>query len=235
MTEHLKMLSSGMWSKYDDKNSRELREIMVVDQIQSRGIQQDRILEAFLKVPRHQFITHVHVEEAYGDHPVHIKAGQTISQPFIVALMLAYLDLNSKHRVLEIGSGSGYATALLSLLCNHVDAMEVFEELIRDAEQVLKRLNLENVTFIHKSAWEQLNTDTVYDRIILWASPSRVPTHLFDSLSNEGGILVTPEGKFDQYVNIYEKRDGKIDKKQTEAVRFVPLVQGTVEEIDRTG
>lgn len=206
---------------------------MIWEQLRSRGLTDETILKAFHKIPRHLFIPHVSIEEAYEDHPVSIKSGQTISQPFIVALMIQYLDLKPEHRVLEIGSGSGYATAILSLLCKEVDALEVFSELIEDSREVIHQLDLTNISFLHQSAWEQINTDTVYDRVVLWASPPRVPAHLFDILSDEQGVLVSPEGKFDQYVNIYTKRSGKIKKNRRDAVRFVPLVQGTVSEIDR--
>lgn len=233
MPESGKILTSRMWRDLEIGDSRDLRESMIMEQLVSRGIQERDIIEAFRKVPRHVFIPHVDLLSAYGDHPVGIKSGQTISQPFIVALMILYLDLKPQHRILEIGSGSGYATAILSLLCHQVDAMEVFQELLEDAKAVVRRLELSNIRFQHQSAWEQLPPGQVYDRIILWASPPRVPSHLFDCLSKEGGVLVSPEGKFDQFVNIYTQRGGKIDKKQTDAVRFVPLVQGTVHEIDR--
>ncbi|MCF7807828.1 MAG: protein-L-isoaspartate O-methyltransferase [Candidatus Marinimicrobia bacterium] len=206
---------------------------MIWEQLESRGVTDAAILDAFEKIPRHLFIPHVSLEQAYGDYPIGIKAGQTISQPFIVALMIQYLDLTHQHQLLEIGSGSGYATALLSLLCKQVDALEVYSDLLEDSRKVIQSLDRDNVRFIHQSAWEHIDSNTVYDRIVLWASPPRVPAHLFDILSDEGGVLVSPEGKYDQYVNIYTKRSGKIQKNRRDAVRFVPLVQGTLDEIDR--
>ncbi|NQV15704.1 protein-L-isoaspartate(D-aspartate) O-methyltransferase [bacterium] len=219
---------TGIW---DIENTLELRHRMVTEQLQNRGISNIDILHAFEEVPRHMFIPNVPVNDAYGDYPIPIKAGQTISQPFIVALMLSYLELRSNHEVFEIGSGSGYATAIIAKLCRHVDALEVYNNLIRDSISVLKQLGVSNLSIQHRSAWEQLQTLKVYDRIILWASPPRIPQHLFECLS-DSGILVTPEGKSDQYLWIYKKINGRITKERKDAVRFVPLVRGSVNEID---
>ncbi len=213
-------------------NTLDLRQRMVSDQIMRRGIDHPAILEAFRTIPRHLFVVAVSPEEAYSDQPLPIRAGQTISQPYIVALMLSYLDMYPRHKILEIGSGSGYATALMSTMCLHIDAIEVYRELIEDSREVIEKLNISNVTLHHHSAWEHFNQGMVYDRIILWASPPRIPEHIFDSLK-EGGILVAPEGKSEQFVWICTKTDGKIVKQRRDPVRFVPLVQGAVHEIDR--
>jgi len=210
----------------------DLRHEMVSDQLMNRGILHSGILEAFNDIPRHLFVPHIAPDHAYEDQPLPIKSGQTISQPYVVALMLSYLDLRHSHHVLEIGSGSGYATAIMSKLCHHVTAMEVYGELLEDSWVVIKDLELPNIDLMHGSAWEHLKEGIVYDRIILWASPPRIPEHIFDSLK-EGGILVAPEGKADQYVWICTKKDGNIIKKRKDPVRFVPLVQGSVQEIDR--
>ncbi|NQV29994.1 MAG: protein-L-isoaspartate(D-aspartate) O-methyltransferase [Candidatus Marinimicrobia bacterium] len=204
---------------------------MIRDQLESRGINDPEILKVFQSTPRHIFVPHVSLYDAYSDQPLAIKAGQTISQPYIVARMLEYLKLSKNNEILEIGSGSGYATALLSKLCRHVDALEVYGDLVQASRFVLNRLDIINVNVMHRSAWEQLDSQKVYDRIILWASPPKIPDHLFDNLSEEG-ILVAPEGKSDQYVWVFKKQAGKITKERKEPVRFVPLVQGTVSEID---
>jgi len=209
------------------------RHNMVVEQLQYRGIQHPAILRAFEEVPRHLFVPNVSLRRAYDDNPLPIQAGQTISQPYIVALMLTYLEPRPELEVLEIGSGSGYATALLSKLCRHVSAVEVYAELLDASQLIIDQLNIKNVSFIHRSAWEQKAFIKVYHRIILWASPPRIPEHLFDLLDEEG-ILVAPEGKRNQYVWVYKKHSGSIDKIRRDAVRFVPLVQGTVSEIDHT-
>jgi len=209
-----------------------LRLQMVSDQLLRRGIQQPAILDAFQEIPRHLFVPHIAPQEAYADQPLPIKSGQTISQPYIVALMLCYLDIRPIHHVLEIGSGSGYATAVLSKLCHHVTGIEVYGELLDESMSIINQLELSNIDLKHASAWEHFEEKMVYDRIILWASPPRIPEHIFHSLK-EGGILVAPEGKSDQYVWVCTKKDGHIIKKRKDPVRFVPLVQGSVQEIDR--
>lgn len=218
-----------MTSPADYQNSNQLRQMMVREQLMQRGISDSKILDVFMETPRHIFIPDVDLEEAYGDHPIPIRAGQTISQPFIVALMTLYLELAPSHDVLEVGSGSGYATAILSKLCKHIDAMEVYNELLQASSAALEKLAISNVTLYHNNIWEQKDAGKVYDRIILWASPPRVPSHLFDMLS-EDGILVAPEGKLEQFVWIFKKRNGRIEKQRKDAVRFVPLVQGPVIE-----
>lgn len=221
-----------MEKNWDIIDSLELRQEMVKNQIQNRGISDSEILRVFTEVPRHLFIPNVSLDDAYGDFPIPIKAGQTISQPFIVALMISYLDLNRGNEILEIGSGSGYATALMSKLCQHVDSLEVYEDLISDSRKILNQLELSNISITHRSAWEQMHPQKVYDRIILWACPPRIPQHLFDCLV-DGGTVVTPEGKHDQYIWVYRKNNNQIKKERRDAVRFVPLVQGSAEEIDR--
>ena len=213
-------------------DTQDLRHEMVSEQLAARGIQKPAILHAFQEIPRHMFVPNIAPDEAYQDQPLPLKSGQTISQPYIVALMLTYLNVQPEHRVLEIGSGSGYATALLSKLCHHVTAMEVYGELLDDSIDVISQLDLLNIDFKHGSAWEHFEGEMVYDRIILWASPPRIPEHIFDNLK-EGGILVAPEGKSEQYVWICTKKDGIITKQKKDPVRFVPLVQGSVQEIDR--
>ena len=222
-----------MTSTWDYDDSKDLRSEMVIEQIQHRGIGRENILQAFGLIPRHLFIPHVSLDEAYSDHPIPIAAGQTISQPYIVALMIEYLELKREHTVLEIGSGSGYSTALLASLCQHIDAIEVFDELIQMSRVALDKLSIRNFQLFHHSAWEQFSEAKVYDRIIMWASPSRIPSHLIDNLT-DGGILVAPEGKGDQYVWIYRKEGKRIIRQQKDAVRFVPLVQGSANEINST-
>jgi len=221
-----------MIDKLETDDSQSLRQDMVSDQLRRRGILNRSILATFEEIPRHLFVSGVDTAEAYSDQPLPIKAGQTISQPYVVALMLEYLDLQPEHSILEIGSGSGYATAIMSKLCKDVTAMEVYAELLEDSRNVIKQLGLTNVDLKHGSAWEQFDTQKVYDRIILWASPPRIPEHIFDSLK-ESGILVAPEGKSEQYVWICTKKDGNIARNRKDPVRFVPLVQGSVQEIDR--
>ncbi len=232
MLAYGKGLNWRMTRTKENQATIDLRLSMVSDQLQRRGITGPTILSAFEEIPRHLFVSNVSLEEAYSDQPLPIKAGQTISQPYIVALMLEYLDIRSQHKILEIGSGSGYATALISRMCNFVNSIEVYQELIDESLGAIEQLGITNVKLNHGSAWEQFNHGLVYDRIIIWASPPRIPEHIFDNLI-EGGILVAPEGKSEQYVWICTKKDGTIKRERKDPVRFVPLVQGSVQEIDR--
>ena len=211
-----------------------LRYHMIREQLEKRGIRQSRILAAFRRVPRHLFTYQDSPELAYSDQPLPLSAGQTISQPYVVALMLSYLQPEAHHRVLEIGTGSGYATALLAELSRQVDSLEVFAELLRSARRVLQQLEIANVELIHGSAWEQTPEKAVYDRIILWASPPKVPENIFNGLK-DGGILVAPVGKHKQYVKVFRRAGEQVREQKRDQVRFVPLVQGSVSEIDREG
>lgn len=224
-------LNCSMYSMNETQEAIELRLEMVEDQLIRRGIHETSILDAFKAIPRHIFVPQVSVMDAYTDQPLPIKAGQTISQPYIVAQMISYLDLRPEHRVLEIGSGSGYATAIMSKLCQRIHAIEVYQELIDDSHKVLTQLDLTNIDIVHQSAWEQFEANDVYDRIILWASPPRIPEHIFDKLGHNG-IMVAPEGKTEQYVWIYKMNNGNLSRERKDPVRFVPLVQGSVNEID---
>lgn len=225
-------LNCSMKKNWEIEDSLDLRLDMVAEQLISRGINNPDILDAFREVPRHPFVPHVSVYEAYSDQPLPIKSGQTISQPFIVAQMLTYLDPQPQHHILEIGSGSGYATALLARLCTHVEGMDVYRDLLDDSKVVLDMMNINNVHLNHRSAWEQFESQEVYQRIILWASPPRIPEHLFDKL-DEKGILVAPEGKSAQYVWVFKNENGNLIRERKDAVRFVPLVQGSAQQIDR--
>jgi len=220
------MFSIELIEKYADQRAH-----MVEKQLKSRGIDDARLLELFSLVPRELFVADSQRPYAYDDIPLPILNGQTISQPYVVALMLQYLKLRPHMEVLEIGGGSGYATALLAHLVKQVDSVEVYRDLLDSAARVLEGLGLTNVSLEHRSAWEQSSSEKVYDRVILWASPPRIPSFLFESL-REGGILVAPEGKQEQHIWVYQKAGGDMLKQKKESVRFVPLVQGTTNEID---
>lgn len=209
-------------------------ESMVEEQLLKRGIHTPSILNAFRNTPRHFFVPEDQQAWAYDDTPLPIGAGQTISQPYVVALIMEYLELEPHHHVLEIGGGSGYATALLARIVKHVDSIEVYGELLERAQSVLESLKLNNIQLRHGSAWEHNSGDQVYDRVVLWASPPKIPDHLIEALS-ENGRMVGPQGKADQHLWVIEKRAGKIYREKKESVRFVPLVQGRLHEIDRRG
>lgn len=198
---------------------------MIETQLKRRGIQNSAILEAFQRVPRHLFVPRPHQPEAYGDFPLPIGSGQTISQPFVIALMLDYLNLTSEHEVLEVGTGSGYSTALLSTLVKWVDSIEFYQSLLDGVRERLNRMNIENVQLWHGNAWQGPPVKKMYDRIVVWASPNQVPENLVKALK-PGGRMVVPVGKHDQRLYIVTQSKGKVQKDFVDWVRFVPLING---------
>ncbi len=202
------------------------REQMVEEQIEARGILTPRILQALRTVPRHIFVHKDDQEYAYGDHPLSIGFGQTISQPYIVAYMIDMLAVTKKHTVLEIGTGCGYQTALLAHLSRKVISLEVIPELAKRAKDNLKKLNYNNVE-IHctdgKRGW---TAHAPYHRIISGAAAKTLPDSLLNQLKNNGKIVI-PMGKLfsGQYLEIIQKdRRGHLSNLRLLPVRFVPLV-----------
>lgn len=202
-----------------------LRERMVRDLIAGRGIADPRVLEAFRKVPRHVFVRDHLRSQAYGDHALPIGSSQTISQPYIVARMTELLDLKAQHSVLEIGTGSGYQTALLALLAKRVYSLERIAELAQQAIPRIRQLGLENVkiqVFDGTVGWSEW---APYDRILVAAGAPKVPEPLLEQLA-PGGSLLIPEGpRQSQRLVLYRKSArGELRRKEGEEVAFVPLV-----------
>lgn len=202
-----------------------LRTRMVKEQIESRGIKDRRVLDAILTVERHKFIPAYNESSAYEDHPLPIGHGQTISQPYIVALMSELCDLQGNEKVLEIGTGSGYQAAILSLLAAEVYTIEIVEPLAKSAEKKLKDLGYSNVTVKYGDGYKGWKEHAPFDVIILTASPPEIPKSLIDQLA-EGGLLVAPEGDYLQELVVIKKENGKITKKSIIYVRFVPMIHG---------
>jgi protein-L-isoaspartate(D-aspartate) O-methyltransferase len=203
---------------------RRAREIMVESQIKTRGVVDRRVLDALRKVPRHEFVQENHQSEAYEDHPLPIGSGQTISQPFIVALMTEQLALKGDEKVLEIGTGSGYQAAILAALAREVHSVERVPELAEEARQNLNRLGVNNVA-VHVGdgtlGWPQ---EAPYDAIIITAGTPTMPEGLADQLS-VGGRLVAPVGsRWRQMLELWTKQDGGIEKEEVLPVVFVPLI-----------
>ena len=202
------------------------REAMVRDQIQSRGIDDRRVLQAMLEVPRDQFVQQRQRTLAYVDSPLPIESGQTISQPYIVALMTAALELEPEDRVLEIGTGSGYAAAVLSLLCDSVYTIERIDALAQHADKTLQRLGYENVQVITGDGsigWPQA---APYDAIVVTAGGPRIPDALKTQLAI-GGRLVMPVGDLERYQSLVRlTRTSQTDYLTDDlgGVRFVPLI-----------
>lgn len=210
-------------------NMEQLRDLMVKNQIEARGVSDQRVLFAMRKVERHKFIPGHHVASAYEDHPLPIGHGQTISQPYIVALMTELCELNGTERVLEIGTGSGYQAAILSLLAKEVYSIEIIKELTTSARLKLKELGYTNVEIRNGDGYLGWPEKAPFDVIMLTASPLKIPQTLLDQLA-DGGILVAPEGDFAQELVKITKNKGRIAKRTVSYVRFVPMVHGSKQE-----
>ena len=203
------------------------RERMVRDQIVSRGIQNEAVLNAMRVTPRHSFVPPDVWSLAYEDHPVPIGYGQTISQPYIVAFMTEMLDVRKEHRVLEIGTGSGYQAAILSVLAKEVYTVEIVAQLAASAADTLKRLGYKNVFVRQGDGYHGWPQKAPFDRIILTAAPPELPQIIVNQLK-PGGRLLAPVGRtvLDQQITLVEKAaDGKITTRSVLPVRFVPMVK----------
>jgi protein-L-isoaspartate(D-aspartate) O-methyltransferase len=197
---------------------------MVEEQIVRRGIHATRVLEAMREVPRHIFVPRKRRPWAYADGPLLLGHDQTISQPYIVALMTEALGLKGEERVLEIGTGSGYQTAILSRLAKQVYSVERIGELARRAREKLGKLGIRNVTVIVGNGSLGLPGETPFDAIIVTAAPPEIPEPLIEQLA-EGGRLVLPVGEREaQELVKITKRGGVIDKESLGLCSFVPLI-----------
>jgi protein-L-isoaspartate(D-aspartate) O-methyltransferase len=201
-----------------------LRRNMVDTQLRARGIRDERVLAAIEKVPRHLFVADEYRESAYEDHPLPIGDGQTISQPYIVALMLEVLGLEGSETVLEIGTGSGYQTVLLAELARQVYSVERIESLARSAEAILKRLGYRNVSLIVGDGSQGLVQQAPFDAIVVSAAAPQIPQPLLEQL-REAGRMVVPVGPSDaQKLKLVQRREGGIVVTNLEGCRFVPLI-----------
>jgi len=201
-----------------------LRRRMVEEQLRRRGIRDRRVLEAMQTVPRHLFVPEADRAQAYEDMPLPIGYQQTISQPYIVALMLEALQLTGGERVLEVGTGSGYQAALLGWLARHVYTAEIVPELVRSARRILSRLGCENVEVVAANGSIGWKAGAPYDAIIVAAASPVVPHSLLEQL-REGGRLVLPVGEFFSQVLLRVwKRRGEIITENLGGCAFVPLV-----------
>ncbi len=198
---------------------------MVEEQLRRRGIRDERLLAAMRKVPRHEFVDQQRWPDAYADRPVTIAEQQTTSQPYIIASMLQAAEIQPQDRVLEIGAGSGYQTALLSDLAAQVIAVERYQSLAQAAEQNLRRLGYANVTAILGDGSLGAPQFAPYDAIIVSAAAPGIPPALVEQLA-AGGRLVLPVGEIEEQVLklVHKHRDGTIAVRALEGCRFVPLI-----------
>jgi protein-L-isoaspartate(D-aspartate) O-methyltransferase len=199
---------------------------MVRAQLADRGIRDVRVLDAMRNVPRHEFVAESLRQDAYEDHPLPIGADQTISQPYIVAIMLQHLALQPADRILEVGTGSGYVTALLSTLCAEVYSVERHAELALAAESRLARLGYWNVNVRIGDGSQGWPEYAPYDAILVSAAAWEVPPLLFAQL-REGGRMMMPVGPASsQELQLTRKVGGQAETQSLEGCRFVPLVEG---------
>jgi protein-L-isoaspartate(D-aspartate) O-methyltransferase len=211
----------------DDDAGRRAR--MVETQIVARGVRDPRVLAAMRKVPRHLFVEPSERASAYEDHPLPIAGRQTISQPYIVALMTELLSLTPDARVLEIGTGSGYQSAVLGEVAREVYSIEIIPELAQAAAEKLRSLGYSNVIVKQGDGYRGWPEKAPFDGIIVTAAPPRIPEPLMDQLA-PGGRMVIPVGGFFQELKVFTKNsDGSVSEKDIIPVRFVPMT-GEAEE-----
>ncbi|MFZ0313575.1 MAG: protein-L-isoaspartate(D-aspartate) O-methyltransferase [Candidatus Korobacteraceae bacterium] len=197
---------------------------MVEEQLRSRGIRDEHVLAAMAEVPREEFIPSDDAANAYGDFPLAIGAGQTISQPYIVAAMVEVLELNPEDRVLEVGTGTGYQAAILGKLAADVWTIERHAELADQAREILYRLGYKNVHVLHGDGSLGLPEHAPFDKILVAAAAPRVPQALVSQLA-DGGRLVVPVGsRSEQQVEVIRKLGDQISISKHDLCRFVPLV-----------
>ncbi len=205
------------------------RERMVRTQIEARGVQDPRVLEAMGTVPRHEFVPEAWRDEAYRDSPVPIGDGQTISQPYIVALMSELLEVGPGEKVLEIGTGSGYQAAVLAQMGAEVYTIEIRPGLCRRARETLERLGYERVHVRCGDGYGGWPEEAPFDGIIVTAAPERIPEPLLEQL-DVGGHMVIPVGAFYQELKVITRTEDGFEERSVIPVRFVPMTG----EIERT-
>lgn len=198
---------------------------MVESQLRRRGIHDERVLEAMRKVPRHKFVSEENWHEAYADHPVAIPERQTTSQPYIIAAMLQSAEIKAQDRVLEIGAGSGYQTALLAELAKQVFAIERYASLAEAARAALHSLGYGNVIVVSGDGSLGLSQHAPYDAIIVSAAAPRIPPALVEQLATGGRLIIPVGDAHDQLLKLVRKQpDGSLIVTSLEGCRFVPLI-----------
>ena len=202
------------------------REAMVERQLRRRGISEPDILEAFRAVPREAFISDEYAHLAYGDHPLPIEANQTISQPYIVALMIQAAAIKAGDKVLEVGAGSGYAAAVVSRIAQRVIGIERQHDLVEVARERLQRLGYDNVEIVEGDGTKGCPEEAPFDAILAAASGSHVPRQLIEQLA-PGGRIVMPLGEpgwVQELIKVTQQEDGILRQENLGGVRFVPLI-----------
>jgi len=208
----------------DEVEFSSLKERMVATQIANRGIKDKRVLKVMAKVPRHRFVLPKYLDSAYKDHPLPIGEGQTISQPYMVALMTESLGLKGDEKVLEVGTGSGYQAAVLAELSKEGYTIERLKSLAENAKKALGDLGYENVKVIIGDGSRGLEEEAPFDRIIVTAGAPVLPRSLADQLAEGGKMVIPIGGSFSQALLLVKKEQGKIKTTSVCGCVFVPLI-----------
>ncbi|MFA5780208.1 MAG: protein-L-isoaspartate(D-aspartate) O-methyltransferase [Elusimicrobiota bacterium] len=203
---------------------KKLRQQMVETQIVTRGISDKKVIDAMLKIPREKFIEKKFYSQAYNDHPLPIEEGQTISQPYIVALMTELLQLTNTEKVLEIGTGSGYQTAIAAELSKEVYSIERIPALFHKAKNILAEMGYKNVFLFNLDGTEGLKEHSPFDRIIVTAASDKIPQPLVEQLKEFGRLIIPIGDRFSQELLVADKINGKLEIKNYGRVTFVPLI-----------
>jgi len=204
---------------------KEQRDKMINDHLIARGIKDRHVLEIMRNLPREKFVSSQHIVNSYGDHPLPIGHSQTISQPYIVALMSELCEFDGSEKVLEIGSGSGYQSAILSALANKVFSIERIKPLAERAKKILEELGCNNVTVIHGDGYAGLTGEAPFDVIMLTAAPEKIPAPLIDQLADRGRLIAPVGDRIQQLIRI-KKICGQITTETITYVTFVPMIKG---------
>jgi len=204
----------------------QLRERMIERQIAARGIRDPAILDAFRNVPREEFVSAANQPWAYDDHPLPIEAGQTISQPYIVALMIEAARIKPGNTVLEVGAGSGYAAAVISRIAARVVGIERQHELVEVARERMTRLGYNNVEIVEGDGTKGWPDEAPFDAILAAASGSHVPRPLVEQLAPDGRLVmpIGDPGWAQELVKVTKQEDGVLKQESLGGVRFVPLI-----------
>ncbi|MFH1857687.1 MAG: protein-L-isoaspartate(D-aspartate) O-methyltransferase [Candidatus Omnitrophota bacterium] len=202
-----------------------LRNQMVESQLMRRHLVDPKILDVFRKIPRHLFVLETHLSQAYEDHPIPIGFEQTISQPYIVALMTQCMAPKADSRILEVGTGSGYQTAVLAELCGSVYSVERICELSARAEKRLRELGYRNIFFKCGNGAEGWDASGPYDGILVSCASRTVPTPLLSQLKEGGRVVIPLGGSFSQVLTVLRKHHGSLECREICGCAFVPLIE----------
>ncbi|NKB44061.1 MAG: protein-L-isoaspartate(D-aspartate) O-methyltransferase [Alphaproteobacteria bacterium] len=209
------------------------RRIRLIMDLRNSGVTETAVLSAMERIPRENFVEESFLDQAWANRALPISCGQTISQPLVVGLMTQALELTDRHRVLEIGTGSGYQAAILSRLCRRLYTIERHSDLLAIAESRFTAMSLHNITTQAGDGWKGWPRQAPFDRILVTAAAPVVPQDLVAQLSEEGGIMVLPVGDAsspDQMVVRVTKTGAQLNSEQLFPVRFVPLVEGAADD-----